>query len=102
MKIEKVNKYIQFYQEKEVIINGIFNDIKHLIDELFKRFGLEYEIIEEDKTINCKECNVVINKPEIKNSDYYFPLFFLNFWFYPPDAFHHKIKRFFVKNYIYQ
>ena len=93
IKIEKVNKYIQFYQEREVI-NDIFNDIKPLIDDLFKRFGITYEIIKEDKTINCKEYNVVINKPEIKNSDYYFPLFFLNFWFYPPDAFHHKIKKF--------
>ena len=31
-----------------------------------------------------------MSKPEIKNSDYYFPLFFLNFWFYPSDAFHQK------------
>ena len=92
---EKVQKYIQYYQGEEVI-NGIFNDIKPLIDDLFKRFGLTYEIIKENTTINCKEYNVVINEPKMenKNSDYYFPLFFLNFWFYPSDVFHHKIKKF--------
>ena len=94
MKIEKVNQYIQFYQENEVI-NGIFNDIKPLIDKLFKRFGIEYEVIKENKTINTNAYNVVYeSKMESKNSDYYFPLFFLNFWFYPSDAFQHKIKKF--------
>ena len=91
MKLEKVHKYIQYYQGEEVI-NGIFNDIKPLIDELFTRFGITYEIIKENKTINSKAYNVVINESDMesKNSDYYFPLFFLNFWFYPSDAFHHK------------
>jgi heat shock protein HspQ len=88
-KKEKVQKYIQFYQENEVI-NGIFNDIKPLIDELFTRFGITYDIIEENTTIECNGINVDMSKPEIKNLDYYFPLFFLNFWFYPSDAFHHK------------
>ncbi len=42
---EKVQKYIQFYEDKKEVINGIFNDIKPLIDKLFKRFGIIYEII---------------------------------------------------------
>ena len=75
MKIEKVNQYIQFYQENEVI-NGIFNDIIPLIDKLFTRFGITYDIIEENTTIECNGLKVDMSKPEIKDLDYYFPLFF--------------------------
>jgi len=96
--IKKVKEYIQtnMYDGYGKVIDGIFNDIKPLIDELFKRFGITYEIISENQTINCYGYNVVISKPEISNSDYYFPLFFLNFWFYPSDAFHHKIIKKFI------
>ena len=97
IKLKKVQQFIQnvIYEGYGDAISGIFKDIKPLIDELFKRFGITYEIIKEDKTINCSGYNVVINKPDMTNSDFYLPLFFLNFWFYPPDAFHHKmIKKF--------
>ena len=96
--IKKVQEYIQtnIYEGYAEVIDGIFNDIKPLIDELFKRFGLTYEIISENQTINCNGYNVSISKPDMSNSDYYLPLFFLNFWFYPPDAFHHKIIKKFI------
>ena len=37
IKLEKVQKYIQYYKGEEVI-NGIFEVIKQLIDELFEKF----------------------------------------------------------------
>jgi hypothetical protein len=37
-----------------------------------------------------------MSKPEMSNIDYYFPLFFLNFWFYPSDVFHLKIIKKFI------
>ena len=96
--IKKVQEYIQtnIYEGYAEVIDGIFNDIKPLIDELFKRFGMTYEIISKNQTINCNGYNVSISKPDMSNSDYYLPLFFLNFWFYPTDAFHHKIIKKFI------
>ena len=79
IKLKKVQEFIQnvIYEGYGDAISGIFKDIKPLIDELFKRFGITYEIIKEDKTINCSGYNVVINKPDMTNSDFYLPLFFL-------------------------
>ena len=98
IKIKKVQKFIQnvVYDGYADVISGIFNDIKPLLDELFERFGITYEIIEKNRTINCSGYNVIINKPDMTNSDFYLPLFFLNFWFYPKDAFHHKIIKKFI------
>ncbi len=98
IELRKVKQFIQnvVYDGYADVISGIFNDIKPLLDELFERFGITYEIIKENKTINCSGYNVIINKPDMTNSDFYLPLFFLNFWFYPKDAFHHKIIKKFI------
>ena len=92
--MEKVKQYLdenisQGYGE---IIDGIFNDIKPLITELFKRFKIEYEIISQKKVIDCRSYQVVITPPQgTQNLDNYFPLFFMNFWFYPPEVFNRRI-----------
>ena len=90
IKMEKVKQFLDenIFQGYGQIIDGIFNDIKPLITELFKRFKIEYEIISQKKVIDCISYKVVITPPKgTKNLDNYFPLFFMNLWFYPPEVF---------------
>ena len=92
--MEKVKQYLDenISQGYGQIIDGIFNDIKPLITELFKRFKIEYEIISQKKVIDCRSYQVVITPPQgTQNLDNYFPLFFMNFWFYPPEVFNRGI-----------
>ena len=92
--MEKVKQYLNenIFQSNNRIIDGIFNDIKPLITELFKRFKIEYEIISQKKVIDCRSYQVVITPPQgTQNLDNYFPLFFMNFWFYPPEVFNRRI-----------
>jgi hypothetical protein len=92
--MEKVKQYLDenISQGYDQIIDGIFNDIKPLITELFKRFKIEYEIISQKKVIDCRSYQVVITPPQgTQNLDNYFPLFFMNFWFYPPEVFNRRI-----------
>ena len=92
--MEKVKQYLNenIFKSNNRIIDGIFNDIKPLITELFKRFKIEYEIISQKKVIDCKSYKVEITPPKgTKNLDNYFPLFFMNFWFYPPEVFNRRI-----------
>ena len=92
--MEKVKQYLNenIFQNDSQIIDGIFNDIKPLITELFKRFKIEYEIISQKKVIDCRSYQVVITPPQgTQNLDNYFPLFFMNFWFYPPEVFNRRI-----------
>jgi F0F1-type ATP synthase membrane subunit b/b' len=99
IKLKKVKEFIETnvnggYEE---IITGIYDEIKPLVDELFKRFKIEYEIISKAKTFDCHSYRVDIRPVESsKNADNYFPLFFLNFWFYPPEVFQNRvIKKFY-------
>ena len=92
--MEKVKQFLDenISQGYGQIIDGIFNDIKPLITELFKRFKIEYEIISQKKVIDCGSYQVVITPPKgTQNLDNYFPLFFMNFWFYPPEVFNRRI-----------
>ena len=92
--MEKVKQYLNenIFKSNNRIIDGIFNDIKPLITELFKRFKIEYEIISQKKVIDCRSYQVVITPPQgTQNLDNYFPLFFMNFWFYPPEVFNRRI-----------
>ena len=92
--MEKVKQYLNenIFKSNNRIIDGIFNDIKPLITELFKRFKIEYEIISQKKVIDCRSYQVVITPPKgTQNLDSYFPLFFMNFWFYPPEVFNRRI-----------
>ena len=92
--MEKVKQYLNenIFKSNNRIIDGIFNDIKPLITELFKRFKIEYEIISQKKVIDCKSYKVEITPPKgTQNLDNYFPLFFMNFWFYPPEVFNRRI-----------
>ena len=97
--IEKVKEYLEenIFNDNQEIISGIFTQIKPLINELFKRFQIEYEIISQKKVIDCGSYKVEITPPnDSQSSDNYFPLFFLNFWFYPPEVFSRRIiKKFF-------
>ena len=102
IKLEKVKEFINenVNDQSGEIITGIFDEIKPLVDELFKRFKIEYEIIKETKTFDCSSYRVDIYPVEsTKNLDNYFPLFFLNFWVYPPEVFKNRtIKKFYFCN----
>ena len=97
--MDKVKEYLEenIFNYNQEIISGIFTQIKPLIDELFKRFQIDYEIISQKKVIDCGSYRVDLTPPQdSQSSDNYFPLFFLNFWFYPPEVFSRRIiKKFF-------
>ena len=101
IKIKKVKDYLNnnvfqgnYYSQT---IDGIFEEIKPLLKELFNRFGLGFDVITQKQTIDCRSYRVDITPYKNSQSlDFYFPLFFLNFWFYPPEAFHHKIIKKFI------
>ena len=99
IKLKKVQEFIDLNvnNEYEEIVTGIYDEIKPLVDELFKRFKIDYEIISEAKTFDCRSYRVDIYPVESPdNADNYFPLFFLNFWFYPPEVFSNRvIKKFY-------
>ena len=91
--IKKVKEYL----EDREIIDGIFDEIKPLIKELFNRFKIQFEIITKNQVIDCVSYKVELTaSTNQENLDNYFPLFFLNFWHYPAEAFHHRIIKKFI------
>ena len=100
IKIKKVKDYLNNNIFKGAFtkrIDGIFKEIEPLLKELFNRFGLGFDVITQKQTIDCGSYRVDITPYKDSESlDFYFPLFFLNFWFYPPEAFHHKIIKKFI------
>ena len=100
IKIQKVKDYLNNNIFKGAFTkrtDGIFKEIEPLLKELFNRFGLGFDVITKKQTIDCVSYRVDITPYKNSQSlDFYFPLFFLNFWFYPPEAFHHKIIKKFI------
>ena len=100
IKIKKVKDYLNnniFQGYYSQTIDGIFKEIEPLLKQLFNRFGLGFDVITQKQTIDCRSYRVDITPYKNSQSlDFYFPLFFLNFWFYPPEAFHHKIIKKFI------
>ena len=100
IKIQKVKDYLNNNIFKGAFtkrIDGIFKEIEPLLKELFNRFGLGFDVITKKQTIDCVSYRVDITPYKNSQSlDFYFPLFFLNFWFHPPEAFHHKIIKKFI------